>query len=151
MGIRSAIFGAGEEIGPHESLVGVVEVGEADSDEAIALAGAEVHAVAEGEGDGGELVAGGGRLGGGEAAGEVAELGGFELEDDGAGDAGFFTGGEPDLFGEAADSVGGFVEGEVAFEGVFGGDGLGGAVGDDGAFVAAPGEFAKAAAEKVLL
>lgn len=37
------------------------------------------------------------------ASGEDVEVAGFEFEDDGAGDAGFFAGGCPDFFGEAQD------------------------------------------------
>jgi hypothetical protein len=116
-------------------VVGVAEVVEADADEAEALRRGEADALAQGECDAGELVARGDRLSRGERAGEDFELRGLELEDDGARDTGFFAGGSPDLFGEAADGVGSFFEGNVALEGVFGGDGFGGAVGDDGVFV----------------
>ncbi len=79
------------------------------------------------------------------AAGEDVEVAGFEFEDDGAGDAGLFlqggAGGGPDFFCEALDHGCEFGEGNVLREGVFGGDGLGGAVGDDGAVVDAAGEL----------
>ncbi len=75
------------------------------------------------------------------AAGEDVEVAGFEFEDDGAGDAGFFAGCGPDLLGEAEDDGFGFGEWEVAREGVFGGDGFGGSVGNDGAVIDAAGEL----------
>ncbi len=78
------------------------------------------------------------------AAGEDVEVAGFEFEDDGAGDAGFFAGCGPDLLGEAEDDGFGVGEGEIALEGVFGGDGFGGSVGNDGAVVDAAGEFVEA-------
>lgn len=116
-------------------VFGVAEVVQADADEAEALRGGEADAFAQGERDAGELVAGGDGLGRRKRAGEDFELRRLELKDDGARDTGFFAGGSPDLFGEAANGVGSFFEGNVALEGVFGGDGFGGAVGDDGVFV----------------
>ena len=109
-------------------------------------AGGEADALAEGEGDAGEFFAGGDGFGRRERAGEDSELRSFEFKDDGARDAGFVAGAGPDFFGEAADGVLGFFEGDVALEGVFGGDRFGGAIGDDGVLVDAVSELVQAMA-----
>ena len=76
-----------------------------------------------------------------QAAGQNPELGGLQLQDHGARDARFFPRGIPDFFGETADRVFGFFEGDVALESILGGDGFGGAVGNDFAVVDAEGEL----------
>ena len=113
-------------------LVGFAEVVEADADEAEALRGGEADSLAEGERNAGEFFAGGDGFGRRERAGEDSELRSFEFKDDGARDAGFVAGAGPDFFGEAADGVLGFFEGDVALEGVFGGDDLVGRSGTTG-------------------
>ena len=93
--------------------------------------GGSVDSFAQVEGDGGQLFAEDGGERRRVAAGEDVEVAGLEFEDDGAGDAGLFAGGRPDFFGEAEDHGFGLGEGDVLREGVFGGDGFGGPVGDD--------------------
>jgi len=80
-------------------------------------------------------------------------LRGLEFEDDGARDSGFFAGGVPYSFSEAADYRFGFEEEDVGFERIFCGDGLRRAVGLDGVVVDAEREFMEAhsiAAESLL-
>jgi len=69
----------------------VAEVGEAYADETEFLMGIEGDFCQEGERVLGEFFAGGGSGRRSEAAGEDAELRGFELENDGAWDAGFLA------------------------------------------------------------
>ena len=120
---------------------GVAEVGEAHADEPIFLIGIEGDLCEKREREAGEFVARRRSRRRGEAAGEYGELRGFELEDDGARDAGFIAGGVPDFFCEAADHGFSFAEEDVGFEGVFSRDGLRGAVGLDGVVVDAAGKL----------
>ena len=131
----------------------VAKVGEAYADEAVFLIGIEVDFREESESGGGEFFAGGRSSWRSEAAGEDAELRGFELENDGSRNTGFFAGGVPDFFGEAADHGLGFGEEDVGLEGVFGGDGLRGTVRLNGIVVDAAGKFVEthAVAAKALL
>ena len=92
----------------------------------------------------GEFFAGGRGSWRSEASREDAELGGFEFKNDGTRDADFFARGGPDFFCEATDYWFGFVEEDVGFEGIFSGDGLGGAVRLDGTVVDATSEFVEA-------
>jgi hypothetical protein len=80
----------------------------------------------------------------GETAGEDTEFGGLKFKHHGLGNAGFFAGGDPHLFCETADHRLCFVEEDVTLEGVFSGDGLGGAVRLDGAVIDAAGQFIEA-------
>jgi len=134
-------------------VFGVVKIVKADADEAEALRWTEVHALAERERDAGQLVAGSNRFGRGETAGEDLKLGSLEFEDHGAGNARFFAGGVPDLFGQAANRVFGVFEGDVALEGVLRGDGFGGTVRHDVTVIHAKGELVQAmtVASKVAL
>jgi len=93
-----------------------------------------------------ELVSGGDGGAGGVAAGDDVEVAGFELQDHGAGLAGLFGGGAPDSLGEGVDHGGGFFQKDILGVGVFGGDGFGGAVGDDLAVIDATGKAVEAAA-----
>ena len=76
------------------------------------------------------------------AAGEDVEVAGLQLEDDGAGDADFFCAEAVQTFSARRRIMGSVsVRGMSLREGVFGGDGFGGAVGDDWAVVDAASEF----------
>ena len=123
---------------------GIVEVVKADADEAETLRRAEGDALAERERDSGELFTRRYRLGRGKTAGEDLKLGRLEFENHGARNTRLFARGIPDLLREAADGVFGVFEGQVALEGVFRGDGFGGAVGHDLAVVHAKGELVEA-------
>src|SRR5580658_1805256 len=80
----------------------------------------------------------------GVATGEDSEIAGLELQDDGARDAGLFARGSPGFFREADDERAGFGEGQVAFKGVFGRDGLRKAAGENFAVVDAARQFVEA-------
>ena len=129
----------------------IAEIAQPDPGEPVARARGLADALAQRQRDLDELLFAGRRLRRRQAAGEDAEVAGLELEHDGAGDAAVvllalaqIAG--PGFFGEPTDMRFEFVEAQVVFESIFGGDLQGGALGDDWIFVDAERQFMQTSA-----